>query len=93
MQLREWVVTFPAYWTPEQAQGYMKDTSAAINNLMVPCMMALGPVHAAAMMLAVVASIVRGNPVYAHDIQGAMANTYDLVSQIKTAMEPQGKPN
>lgn len=91
--LREWVCNFPAYWTPEQARGYMQDTASVVNQLILPAMQALGPLHAASIVLAAVSGIARSNPVYAADIQAAMARTYDLVSQIKAAMDTPGKPN
>lgn len=81
-QFREWVVNYPAYWTPAQGRAYMQDTVAMLNQAIAPSVMALGPAHAAAMCLSVVTSIARGNPVYVADIQKQMANAYDLVGQL-----------
>lgn len=86
-QLREWIVNFPTYWTTLQARAYLEDTTAALHSAMVPVTQALGPNAAASVLLVTLASLVRANPVYAHDIQGQLANTYDLVQQVTAASE------
>lgn len=91
--LREWQVNYPTYWTPTQARAYVQDATQALTMQLVPIAQAVGPLQTTAILHALIVSIVRANPVYAHDIQGQMANTYDLVSRLKDASEPVGRAN
>lgn len=91
--LREWQVNYPAYWTDLQARAYVQDATQALSYQIQPIAQAVGPLQATAILHALIVGIVRVNPVYAHDIQGQMANTYDLVSRLKEAAEPVGRAN
>jgi len=85
--LREWAVNFPKYWTPAQAKAFMGDTSTMLMQAIYPALQAVGPLNGVSILLSVIAQITRSNLVYAHDIQGAMARAYDLVDQMRSAVD------
>ena len=83
--LREWQVNYPTYWTQPQARAYVQDATHALTMQIVPIAQAVGPLQTTAILHTLIVSMVRANPVYAHDIQGQMANTYDLVDRLRVA--------
>jgi hypothetical protein len=90
--LREWMLHFPADWTPAQAHGYCQDVTLMLVNTSLPIMHAVGPERACACLMTAVLNIVRANPVYHEDIKNVLASVYDLID----GMDPfaaKGKPS
>lgn len=61
---------------------YIRDTTIALNNAVFPICQAVGPTRACAVLLTIITTVARANPVYCEDIKNMMANMYDLVDQM-----------
>lgn len=83
--LKTWAVTHPAYWAPEEAREFMQDIHGQTLGFLTPALTAVGPRRLTTVLLGVIMSIARANPVYVSDIQGELANTYDLLTQMNAA--------
>ena len=81
-QLREWMLHYPSDWTTPQALAYVRDVTVSLNNTIVPVVQAIGCTRTAAILMTIVTTIARANPVYHEDIKNVMANMYDLVDQL-----------
>lgn len=80
--LAEWMLHFPADWTPDQARDYRQFVLRQLVAAMTPCVQALGVPQTAGIMLSVVAYMVQCNPLAARDVCEQMANAYDAIEKM-----------
>ena len=80
--LREWMLHYPADWTPPQAQGYLQDVTMALGQTVTGIMSTVGPDRASAILLTLVCNMARSNPVYHENIKDSLAKVYALIEDL-----------
>lgn len=80
--LIEWMMHYPADWTPVQARAYASHTLQQLTVGLRQPLEALGPSVVSSVLCTMIALIAQANPLAARDICNSLANAFDSIENI-----------